>query len=394
MKSLKENEFSDILAIKDLEGLSFQKLLDASNSDAIIKIKILNKSQFCFKVINHCGYIAIGKDLYFISPRLGPDFLQTVLGTTQQSRYRVSEAKMGFSTEAHIFDELIAYIFICAYEKNIKFKHRKDYVSSFISSYNSAGSLNVQASKEFLCYGTKNPVWLQHQWSHESLPNLAMGRLFRFLAQKLAISKASQIHLLEIAGQFSDADPVGFLDYTAVLESLDRSYEHYRPLFILASQLKFIAGIREGLVATQTMLFPTWFLFEEACRNEITRKVPYTVSKSEALLLKISEGSRNFLSPDIIIRNKANQIINLGDCKYTENEDAKLIREHLFQLNTYMDACNLKRSFLLYPSKAYETKSYPLYWGKELTVIKIPMSSYREFSSAIQIHVDDWISDS
>ena len=237
--------------------------------------------------------------------------------------------------------------------------------------------------KSFFAYSSKPPTWSRSEWNKDTKFNKALRSLFLKLSYFLNVSNKTKSKLAKIGLELADSDYTGSIDYRQLLHQFDRTHENYRPLFELAVLLNFKAGISSGSSKSYSLLLPTWLLFEEACRSQIAKLLPEEVHLENSFSKGVSEDSTNTtIKPDIVIKNKEEKIIKIGDCKYIRNDECKL--EHLYQLNTYMDACQHSESFLLYPSETYKSKSYKLDWGYRINVINIPTNNYDDFSSALE----------
>ena len=80
MQPLIENQYSEGFDINYLDDPNIKKLVQEENGrDSILKFQIMSKSKFRFKVHNHCGHIKIGNESYFVIPKMGEKFLETML---------------------------------------------------------------------------------------------------------------------------------------------------------------------------------------------------------------------------------------------------------------------------------------------------------------------------
>ena len=398
MKMLSENQYSDPIDISYLDGPNIKNLLDRGNSseDAIIKTQVLsNKTQFCFKVHNHCGHLKIGKTSYFIIPKMGEPFLKTMLKAFSRPSFSTYQNNLKQDDSKSYFDELIAHLFIGSFKLNLVGRARQGYVSTSINTYKSSGKISIERSKEFFVYGSKAPTWLRNEWSKNTKFNTALRSLFLNLSRCLDVSSKTKNNLAGIGIELANEDYKGHIDYKQLLHQLDRSHTNYKPLFELAVLLNFEGGISFGESKSYSLLLPTWLLFEGACKAEIASRLPnygINIDNKSSFTVRVSEDSGNILSPDIVIKDKIGNVVEIGDCKYVINEGCKLKRDHLFQLNTYMDGYSRPSSFILYPSKDYNTKSYKLNWGHRIDVVNLPTNSYEEFSKSLKIFLDDLLS--
>ena len=231
---------------------------------------------------------------------------------------------------------------------------------------------------------------LKNEWSKDTKFNKALRNLF-FKLTHLNLSDNTRSKLVKIGFELADSDCTGFIDYKQLLYQLDRVHENYRDLFelaVLTASLNFNTSISSGNYKSYSLLFPTWLLFEQACKSEISRLLHKEFYLENSFSKKVSKDSNNTIEPDIVIKNKNGDFVKIGDCKYIKNDKNKL--EHLFQLNTYMDACEYSRSFILYPTnEAYKSKSYKLNWGHSIDIITIPTNNYSDFSSSLKSLLGD-----
>ena len=394
MKTLPENKYSDPIDNSCFDDPNIKKLSDSSDlpEDAVIKIRPCNKNQSIFKIHNHCGYLKIGPKSYFITPKIGGElFLETIFkAIVNPPNFKTYQNELTQENTKSYFDEMIAYLFIGSFNRSLSGRVRRGYINKNISTYKSSGKIDIGKSKEFFAYFSKPPTWSRNEWSKDTKFNKALRSLFLKLSH-LNLSSDTRSRLVKIGLELADTDYTGFIDYRELLHQLDRVHENYMDLFELAGlvdTLNFNTGISSGPYKSYSLLLPTWLLFEQACKSEIAR------SLNEEFCLKTSfakqivpQDPKYKIRPDIVIKNKTGDFIKMmGDCKYSENDKSKL--RHLFQLNTYMDACQHFKSFILYPtSKTEKIKPYPLNWGYNIDIINIPINNYKDFSSALKKHL-------
>ena len=394
MKTLPENKYSDPIDNSYLDDPNIKKLSDSSDlpEDAVIKIRPHNNSQFKFKIHNHCGYLKIGPDSYFIIPKIGGEsFLRTIFRSiVNPPNFKTYQNELTQEDTKSHFDEMIAYLFIGSFNRSLSGKVRRGYIKKNISTYKSSGKIDIDKSKEFFTYFSKPPTWSRNEWSKDTKLNKALRSLF-FKLSHLNLSNNTRSKLLKIGLELADTDYTGFIDYRQLLFQLDRVHENYRDLFELAQlvdSLNFNTGISSGPYKSYSLLLPTWLLFEQACKSEIARLLDEDFYLENSFSKSVSQDLKYNIQPDIVIKNKNGDFIKMGDCKYIENDKSKL--KHLFQLNTYMDACQHFRSFILYPtSETYKNKSYKLNWGHSIDIITIPTNTYDDFSSSLKELLSD-----
>ncbi len=387
MKLLKENQYSDLLDISYLSDENIKNLsLENKSEDSIIKIQVINKNQFRFKVHNHCGHIKIGNLSYFIVPKLGNDFLHTMLAAFNRPFFKEFNNDLDTSKTTTLFDEIIAYLFIGSYIRNLSGKIRSGYISERITTYKSSGKVIIDDSKEFFQYQSKAPTWEKSLWSRNTKINKAIRTLFLSLARNLDVSIKTKSKLSEIANEVCDTEYRGHLDYYALMHELDRLHQPYKPILELAINLNAAESAKSGTNRNFSLLIPTWLLFEGACKNAIASfNNNHKVNINESFTIPISDIARNILDPDIVIKSKENTVLAIGDCKYTENDDLKLKRDHMFQVNTYMDGYKLNESFILYPTKnEFKKKEFPLNWGSSIKIYTIPTSNIEDFINSLK----------
>ena len=395
MKILSENQYSDSIDISYLDDPNIKNLSNNTNQseDAIIKMQVLSKTQFRFKVHNHCGHLKIGKTPYFIIPKMGESFLKTMLKAFNRPFFSTYQNNLKQNDTKNYFDELIAHLFIGSFNRNLAGRVRQGYISKNINTYKSSGRIDIEKSKEFFAYSSKAPTWSRNEWSKDTKFNKALRSLFFNLSWCLDVTNKTKNSLAEIGLELAGSSFTGHLDYQQLLHQLDKTHSNYKPLFELAVLLNLKGGVSSGESKSYSLLLPTWFLFEGACKSEIASILPeYEINIDKSFTIRVSEDSGNILDPDIVIKDRLGKTIKIGDCKYTINEDCKLKRDHLFQLNTYMDGYNRSDSFILYPSNSYRTESYKLNWGHRILVVNLPTDSYEEFSKSLKILLSDFLS--
>lgn len=387
MKILRENEYSDSIDIFYWDDPNIKKLSNSSSrsEDAVIKVQLYNKNQFRFKVHNHCGYLKIGPNSYFVIPKMGESFLKTMFKAVfNPPSFILYQNELKQNNTKSYFDEMIAYLFIGSFNNYLSGRIRQGHISKSISTYKSSGKIDMNKSKEFFAYSSKPPTWLRNEWSKDTIFNKALRNLFLKLSYFLDVSSKTKNKLAKIGLELADSDYTGSIDYRQLLHQLDRTHENYKPLFELAVLLNFNSGISSGSSKSYSLLLPTWLLFEKACKSQITVLLSeFEVNPESSFTKRASEYSRIF-KPDIIIKNKQGEIVKIGDCKYSINKECELKRDHLFQLNTYMDFFQHFESFILYPSETYKNESHKLDWGYKIDVINIPTNNYNDFSSALK----------
>ncbi|MDE0118552.1 MAG: hypothetical protein OXM55_00905 [Bdellovibrionales bacterium] len=392
---LYENEYSEPIDISYFDDPNIKKLSISSNrsKDAVIKLQLYNKKQFKFKVHNHCGYLKIGPVSYFIVPKMGESFLETMFKVLNRSTFSEYQNKLKQDSTEKLFDEFIAYLFIGSFNRTLSGKMRKGYISKNISTYKSSGRIDIDKSKEFFTYSVKPPTWLRNEWTRNTKFNKALRTLFLDLSCRLDISNNTKSKLVKIGLELADSNYIGHTDYQQLLHQLDRVHESYRHLFELAVSLNLNGGISSGPYQSSSLLLQTWSLFEQACRLTISKLLSpeFEVNIKDLFARKASEDApKNVLKPDIVIKNKSGGFVKIGDCKYRRNSECKL--EYLDQLNTYMDAYRLSKSFILYPNETIfraKTKSYRLNWGHQIDIINIPINNRDNFRSAIKGLLND-----
>ena len=357
----------------------------------MIKVQPYSTNQFRFKVHNHCGHLKIGPKSYFIIPKVGESFLRTMFkAIVNPPNFKIYQNELKQDDTENYFNELIAYLFIGAFNRSLSGRVRKGYINKNVSTYKSSGKIDIDKSKEFFAYSIKPPTWSRSEWNKDTKFNKALRTLFLNLSH-LDVSNETKSKLVRIGLEMADSDYIGSIDYRQLLHQLDRVHENYKPLFELATLLNSNAGISSGSYKSYSLLLPTWLLFEQACQSQIAKLLPEEVHLEISFSKKVSKASiKTVIEPDIVIKNKQGEIVKIGDCKYSINKECKL--EHLYQLNTYMDACKHFESFILYPNEVNETvkiESYPLNWGHRIDIVNIPTNNYDNFFSALQILLSD-----
>lgn len=392
--TLRENEYSDPIDISYFDDPNIKKLSTSSNrsKDAVIKLQLYNKKQFKFKVHNHCGYLKIGPVSYFVVPKMGESFLETMFKILNRSTFSEYQNELKQDSTEKLFDEFIAYLFIGSFNRTLSGKMRKGYINKDISTYKSSGRIDIDKSKEFFAYSVKPPTWLRNEWTRNTKFNKALRTLFLDLSCRLDVSNNTKSKLVKIGLELADSNYIGHIDYQQLLHQLDRVHEGYRPLFELAVSLSLNGGISSGPYQSSSLLLQTWSLFEQACRLTISKLLShqFEVNVKISFAIKASEDTVNILRPDIVIKNKNGDFVKIGDCKYRENSECKL--EYLDQLNTYMDGYKLSKSFILYPNETIfrtKTKSYRLNWGHQIDIVNIPVNNYDNFYSALKGLLND-----
>ena len=306
---LRENKYSNPIDISYLDDPNIKKLSNSSNhsEDAIIKIQFYNKTQFGFKVHNHCGYLKIGPISYFIVPKLGESFLETMFKVLNHSVFSEYQNELKQDDTEKYFDEFIAYLFIGSFNRNLSGRVRKGYISSNISTYKSLGRIDIDKSKEFFAYSVKPPTWLRNEWDRNTKFNKALRTLFLNLSCFLDVSNNTKSKLVKIGLELADSNYTGHIDYQQLLHQLDRVHENYKPLFELAVSLHLNGGISSGPYKSSSLLLQTWSLFEQACRLTISKLLSsqFEVNIKDSFSIKASEDAVNILKPDIVIKNKS-----------------------------------------------------------------------------------------
>lgn len=386
MKILAENEFSETLEMKYLVESNLNLFLEEKNkSESIVKIKIVNKNGFQFKVHNHCGYIRIGDISYFIMPKMGEGFLKTMLQVFNRPFLNIYDNELEQNHISSYFDELIAYLFIGAYDRNLAGKIRKGYIQNIKSTYKMSGKIDLNKSKIFFEYGGQPPTWIMNQWSLNTKYNTAINSLYSTLAGKLKISNQTKSKLSKISLEASEKGYDGNIDYNHLKNGIDRLHEPYRPIFELASYFNLSGDVNGGSSKTYSLLIPTYSLFEQACKILLSQCLPnYVFNIEKSFSIRISDQTNNILKPDIIMKDSNDLTLAVGDCKYSGNESLSLEPNHLYQVNTYMSGYSLSRSFILYPSHEYGFKNCNLNWGKNIYVFKISVNDYKKFKESLE----------
>ena len=383
---LLENEYSNPIDISYFDDPNIKKLSNSSNrsKDPVIKVQLYNKNQFRFKVHNHCGYLKIGSISYFVVPKMGKAFLETMFKVFNRSVFSEYQNELKQEDTSNYFDEFIAYLFIGSFNRSLSGKVRKGYINKNISTYKSSGKIDIDKSKEFFAYSIKPPTWLRSEWNRDTKFNKALKTLFLNLSCFLDVSNNTKNKLVKIGLELADSSYTGHINYQQLLHQLDRIHENYKPLFELAVSLNFNGGISSGPYKSSSLLLQTWSLFEKACKLAIADLLPhqFETNLKESFAIKFSEDITNELKPDIVIKNKNGNFFKVGDCKYIRNNECKL--GYLDQLNTYMDAYKLSESFILYPNENFKIKAYQLKWGHQIDIVNIPINNYDDFYFALK----------
>lgn len=343
------------------------------------------ESHFRFKISNHCGHLKIGNQQYFIMPKLGEGYLNTMLQSFVEGFKRVFSGNFGVDSSTETFDELIAHLFIGNFDANLKGRLRQGYIQESVRNYRGAGRLSVGGSIDFIYYGSRPPLWEKTRWTRNTDLNKSLRTLFYSLASRLQISQRTRSNLLEIASECADESLSGHLDFQNILTTLDRTQEQYRPILELASVLNTHLNLSDGVYKSYTLLFPSWLLFEGACRNELRKGLKqFAINDKNSFGLRVSVDSSNRLEPDLVVIDRENNYKFIGDCKYVLNESLGLKRDHLFQLNAYMSGYDVSVAYILYPGISFDRKLYRLNWGKSIEVIQIPCHDHDSFSLSLK----------
>ena len=384
---LRENKYSNPIDISYFDDPNIKKLSNSSDrsKDAVIKVQLYNKNQFRFKAHNHCGHLKIGPISYFVVPKMGESFLETMFKAFNPSGFSEYQNELKQDNTEKYFDEFIAYLFIGSFNRSLSEKIRKGYINKNFSTYKSSGKIDIDKSKEFFSYSIKPPTWSRNEWNKDTKFNKALRTLFLDLSCFLSVSNHTKNKLIKIGLELADSNYIGEIDYQQLLHQLDRIHENYKPLFELAVSLNFNGGISPGSYKSSSLLLKTWSLFEKACKITIDKLLTpqFETNLKHSFNKRFSEDTTNVLKPDIVIKNKNGNFVKIGDCKYIRNDECTL--EHLSQLNTYMDAYKLSESFILHPNETLKTKkSYRLNWGSRIDIVNIPTNNYDNFCSALK----------